>query len=183
MAQTVQMDVEFKVTDREHRPLAGRPVRLVLGEKNYPDPQSGHRFVTDAKGEARFTTPAVLERQTTSTNFGITPIRIPRRVDYLAIGVELEHVVPMDGQQVTVHWLYGMDIKRFANGQCSSYGIMKIFDRDAQGRFTKLGVLKNQDGWRDGGYRAAFWRLDPPEAEAEPPRPRWNLLLEFVETP
>lgn len=80
MAQTVELDVEFKVTDREHTPLADRPARLVLGEGNYPDPQSGHRFVTDAKGEARF---------------------------------------------------------------------------------TKLGVLKDLYGWRVGGYRAAFWRLDP----------------------
>ena len=65
-AQTVPVDVAFKMTELEKpdRPLAGVPVRPVLGEvANWQGPTAGHRFVTDARGEAQFTVAGVVDRR------------------------------------------------------------------------------------------------------------------------
>jgi hypothetical protein len=51
--QPVALDVSFKMIDVENRPLPGVPVRLVFGAgADWQSPNAGHRFVTDAKGEA-----------------------------------------------------------------------------------------------------------------------------------
>jgi hypothetical protein len=59
---TVPLDVEFKLTDREYRPLAGVPLRLVLGIEDWQAADAGVRIVTGEDGAARFTTQAVIDR-------------------------------------------------------------------------------------------------------------------------
>src|SRR5437899_12390698 len=55
-AQPVTLDVTFKLTDLENRPLPNVPARLVFGsDPDWRGAATGKRFVTDAKGEAHFT--------------------------------------------------------------------------------------------------------------------------------
>lgn len=59
-AQLVALDVAFKLTDLDSKPLPGVPVRIVFGsEKDWRAPGAGHKIVTDAKGEARFPAPVM----------------------------------------------------------------------------------------------------------------------------
>ena len=67
-AQTVPNDVKFTLLDVKDPyatpfpPLAGATVRLVLGESpNWRHPDAGHKFVTDAKGEAHFTMDGLID--------------------------------------------------------------------------------------------------------------------------
>ena len=54
-AQPVPLDVTFKLTDLDYKPVAGAPVRIVFGsDLDWQAPNAGRRFVTDAKGEHRF---------------------------------------------------------------------------------------------------------------------------------
>src|SRR3984957_14911253 len=42
---TVPLDVELKVTDEDYHPLAGVPVRLVFGTRDWQAPDAGIRIV------------------------------------------------------------------------------------------------------------------------------------------
>jgi hypothetical protein len=104
---TVPLDVEFKLTDREYRPLAGVPLRLVLGIEDWQAADAGVRIVTGEDGAARFTTQAVIDRRWQCTNVGFTPFSIPKRVDHISIAAELQFVVPRkEGEDTIHHWLY-----------------------------------------------------------------------------
>jgi hypothetical protein len=50
-SQAVTLDVSFRLTDLDYKPLRGVPVRLVFGsDPDWQGANSGHRFVTDASG-------------------------------------------------------------------------------------------------------------------------------------
>src|SRR5579872_6398160 len=77
-AQPVPLNVEFKLTDLEYKPLSGQPVRLVFGAaKDWQTPNAGNRLVTDANGQATFTTQALIDRRWTSVPVGFTGISRP----------------------------------------------------------------------------------------------------------
>jgi hypothetical protein len=138
-AGPMMLDVEFKLTDPDNHPLAGVPVRLVLGVADWQAPDAGVRIVTADDGTARFTTEAAIERRWHWTNVGFTPLSIPSRVDHLAIAAELERVLPRkDGSEATYHWLYTAEISRFRDGDCSTDDIDDIYQAGPDGRFTKL---------------------------------------------
>lgn len=158
IAQAVPIDVEFKLVgmkdnyDAEPAPLVGQTVRLVLGEAaNWQDPGAGRQFVTDAKGEARFTMDAPLEARTRSRNIGFTPLRMPSRAEHLKIAVELEHKFSLDkdGPPRTFRWMLTMDLDCFKDGECRTVGFMGIYTPDAQGRFTKALVRQGgTESWK-----------------------------------
>jgi hypothetical protein len=82
-AQTVPVDVAFKMTELEKpdRPLAGVPVRLVLGEMfNWQGLTAGHRFVTSLWPEW--------------APYAMTGLSFPRRSDHVMIAAELEQLIP-----------------------------------------------------------------------------------------
>jgi hypothetical protein len=144
-AQVTPIDVQFKLVamkdnyDAEPAPLAGVSARLVLGDAaGWQEPDAGHRFVTDAKGEARFTVEAAPDARIRSRNIGFTPFSLPSRTEHLKIGIELEHrVIPEKGGPArTFRWLLTMDLDCFRNGECRTVGFTGIHTPDAQGRFT-----------------------------------------------
>ena len=144
-AQMTPIDVQFRLIamkdnyDAEPAPLAGVSTRLVLGDAaGWQEPDAGHRFVTDAKGEARFTVDALADARTRSRNIGFTPFSMPSRTEHLRIGVELEHrVVPEKGGAPRIfRWLLTMDLDCFRNGECRTVGFTGIHAPDAQGRFS-----------------------------------------------
>ncbi len=145
-AQTVPINVDFTLLDvvdaykTPYPPLAGETVRLVLGEsRDWQNPDAGHKFVTDEKGEAHFTMNALIDPRWRWRNIGFTPLSMPVRSDHLKLGVELAHKFPLekDGPVKAFRWLLTMDLDCFPNGQCSTVGFMGIYTPDAQGRFTK----------------------------------------------
>jgi hypothetical protein len=138
-AQTVSLNVEFKLTDTEYKPLSGQPVRLVFGAGDWQDRSAGNRFVTDANGQAIFTTQARLDRRWTTVPVGFTGLSKPTRADHLQIAAELERVLPgvNAGKDLMLHQLYKMDIDVLPGGDCATADLTDVYLPDAHGRFTK----------------------------------------------
>jgi hypothetical protein len=135
----VPLAVDFQLTDLDYKPLVGRPVRLIFGEgQDWQAPTIGHRIVTADDGKAHFTADVVLERRWRSVNVGFTPIRVPMRTDHLLIAAELERVIPVGpgGADLTLPMLYRMDVDRFRDGTCSTFGFVAMYTADATGRFV-----------------------------------------------
>ena len=190
-AEPMTLDVEFKLTDRNYQPLAGVPVRLVLGVADWQAPDAGVRIVTGDDGTANFTIQATIDRRWHWTNVGFTPIAVPSRVDHLAIAAELERVLPrQDGGETTYHWLYTADVVRFRDGDCSTDGIDDIYEAAPDGRFTKLigsGATGTDfqmmiDGLvlTGGGYKLWDFMLSRPQDGAGG---RWDLKLSLMRLP
>jgi len=138
-AQTVPLAVDFQLTDLDYKPLAGQPVRLIFSDnQDWRAPNVGHRIVTADDGKAHFTANATIDRRWRWVNVGFTPIRIPRRTDHLQIAAELTRAVPAGpgGADVTLHMLYVMEVDRFSEGTCSTFGFTAIYTPDSSGRFV-----------------------------------------------
>lgn len=154
---TVPIDVQFTMLDVKDpyeapEPLPGAHIRLVLGEgPNWRDADAGHRFVTDARGEARFTMNGLIDTDWRSRNIGFTPFSLPSRADHLSIAVELEHRFPVKkgDEPRKFRWLLTMDLYGFPDGQCSTVGFMSIITPDAKGRFTRpLARQGSTESWK-----------------------------------
>jgi hypothetical protein len=158
-AQTVPINVDFTFLDVidnyqvPYPPLPGEPVRLVLGETpDWQNPDAGHKFVTDEKGEAHFNMNALIDARWQSRNIGFTPFSMPVRSDHMKISVELAHKFPLEqnGPAKIFRWLLTMDLDCFrGGGPCSTVGFMGIYTPDAQGRFTKALVRQGgTESWK-----------------------------------
>jgi hypothetical protein len=188
----VSLDVEFKLTDREYRPLAGVPLRLVLGVKDWQAAQAGVRLVTAEDGGARFTTDAIIDRRWRWFNIGFTPFSMPARVDHLSLAVELEFALPIkDGPDTIRHWLYTAEIYRHRDGDCSTDDLDSIYEAGPDGGFTQLlgsgaagpNFKMKIDGFilTGGGYKLWDFMLSPDETD--PTRNHWHLKLGLVRLP
>jgi hypothetical protein len=186
-AESVTLDVEFKLTDRDHQPLAG-----VLGSADRQAPDAGVRIVTGDDGTARVTTAAIVARAWQWTNVGFTPFSIPVRVDHLAMAFELERALPRrDGGETLHRWLYTADVYRYRGGDCSTDDIDRIYEAGPDGRFTRLlgaGAAGPNfempiDGLilTGGGYKLSDFMLSRPEGEGA--GARWHLKLGLMRLP
>lgn len=64
LAETVTLDVQFRLTDNDYKPLPNVPVRVVFGcDKDWNQANSGVKLTTDSKGEASFTATVDLDKQ------------------------------------------------------------------------------------------------------------------------
>jgi len=188
-AQPVSLEVEFKLTDLEYKPLPGQPVRLVFGDSgDWQSPNAGNRFATDSNGEARFTTQTVIDRRWRPVNVGFTGLSLPTRTDHLQIAAELEQVVPAvnGGKDFTFHLLYKMDVDRLPGGDCSTQDFTAVYMPDAQGHFTAkvppTGMpVPNSGGLVLSGVAYQTWdhMLEP----QDPAKTRWKLKLAFKRSP
>jgi hypothetical protein len=191
-SRTVSLDVEFKLTDLDYHPLAGVPLRLVIGAKDRQAPDVGVRIVTAADGTARFTTQALINRRWIFVNLGFTPFSIPLRADHIAVAAELPFVLPKKGGDDIVHrWLYTADIDRMSDGDCNTDDLDDVYDTGSDGRFSKLvgtnaaGPNFNAvvDGWllSGGGYQLWDFMLEPDKADAT--GQHWHLKLAIKRRP
>jgi len=190
--RTVALDVEFKLTDIEYKPLAGVPVRLVFGLADWQAPDAGTRIVTATNGAATFTTQAVIDRRWSFSNIGFTPFSVPFRADHIAVGAELAFAIPKkDGDDTIHYWLYTADIDRLPDGDCSTDDLDKVYETGADGRFSKL-VGRNAsgpnfhalvDGWMlaNAGYQLWDFELDPDGRDNA--AARWHLKLAIKRMP
>lgn len=183
-AQPVTLNVSFRLTDLDYHGLPNVPVRLVFGsERNWQGPSAGKRFVTDAKGEARFTSSVVLDirQRKYPTNFWSTLGSLPQRTDHLTVGAELEFA----GFQ----WLYAVDLFRFPNGDTASDGV-GVYTPDADGRFTHKAEYDGK-AWKmrdlkglfltHPGYDLGDFMLAPDAGD--PSGKQWTLNLTFRKSP
>jgi hypothetical protein len=186
-AQTVPLVVNFQLTDMEYKPLAGQPVRLIFGEgQDWHAPNIGYRIITAADGRAQFTANVILERRWKWVNVGFTPFSVPRRTDHLQIAAELEQVVPAGpgGRDIALPVLYRMDVDRFSEGSCSTYGFVAMYTPDGTGRFTNRvppsGFTIPDSGGlvlRGEGYTPWDYLLESADQEA------WKIKLAFKRYP
>jgi hypothetical protein len=188
-AQPVTLDVQFKLTDLEYKPLPGQPVRLVFGAgADWQGANAGSRVVTDANGEADFSTKATLDRRWTSVPVGFTGISRPVRADHLQIAAELERLLPgvNAGKDLTLHQLYKMDVDVLPGGDCATSDFTDVYMQDAQGRFTRAVpeeglTIPNSGGLvlSGIGYRTWDHQLSP----VDEAKTHWKLKLAFKRSP
>lgn len=180
-AQSVMLDVNFKLTDLDYKPLPNTPVRLVFGsDKDWQGPTVGQQFVTDAKGEAKLTANVVFDKRLKKmpSNFVGSLLSAPQQTDHIVIGAELEYM--------TFRWLYTVEIFHFREGT-DMLGEVAIYSRDEQGRFTRKAERKGTD-WiiadlrglvsTTPGYEPWNFALQP-----DPSEKRWQLKLAFKKFP
>ena len=186
------LDVEFKLTDSEYKPLPDVPVRLVLGAADWQAPDAGVRLVTAADGSARFTTQARIGRRWHFANVGFTPLVMPLRVDHLALAAELTFALPRrEGDDVIHRWLYTADIDRLPDGDCASEDLDEVYEAGPDGRFTKYigsnasgpNFEKVIDGWllSGAGYRLSDFLLG--RDDGDDGNERWRLRLGIKRMP
>jgi hypothetical protein len=188
-AQPASLEVHFKLTDPEYKPIPGQTVRLVFGDgKDWQEPNAGNRFVTDANGEAVFTTKVAPDRRWTSVPIGFTGISRPVRADHLQIAAELERVLPgvNAGKDLTLHQLYKMDIDVLPDGDCATSDFTAVYMPDAQGRFTKQvpadGMpIPNSGGLVLSGLGYQSW--DHMLSAVDETKTHWKLKLAFKRFP
>ncbi|HSW03820.1 hypothetical protein [Aquabacterium sp.] len=199
VAQPATVSVDFRLTRYESdEGIPGAAVRLVLGDAAHArQADTGHRFVTEAEGRARFTMPAVIDRRWISVPVAQTGLSVPRRVDHLHVAVELEQTLPLidahpsrpaEGRLLTQPWLHLLDIHCISAGSCATSDIGSVYAPDANGQWTRpvrFGQTSPQLPELGGlalsepGYRTASFLLTP---EGED-RSRWTLRLIFQRKP
>jgi hypothetical protein len=188
----VMLDVEFKLTDIDYHPLAGVPLRLVLGARDWQSADAGIRIVTGTDGTAKFATQALIDRRWNFSNIGFTPFSIPFRADHIAVAAELPFVLPKKGgDDIVHHWLYTADIDRMPDGDCSSDDLDDVYDLGPDGRFNKF-VGSNAagpnfnalvDGWSLSGAGYQLWEFMLAPNEADQTGRHWHLKLAIKRRP
>ena len=191
-ARPVRLDVDFKLTDIDYKPLDGVPLRLVLGVKDWQAADAGVRVVTAADGTAKFSTQALIDRRWSFSNVGFTPLSIPFRADHILVAAELAYALPKkDGPDAIHHWLYTADIDRMPDGDCNSDDLDRVYSAAADGRFSTL-VGSNAagpnfetvvDGWllSSAGYQLWDFMLEPDKTDTT--GQHWHLKLGIKQRP
>jgi len=180
-AQPVTLDVEFKLTELDYRPIPNALVRLIFtSDGDWQNAAAGRRFTTDAKGEAKLTANAVLDKRLKKmpTNFWSSLVSTRQETDHLVVGAELEYM--------EFRWLYTVEVFRFREGT-DMLGELAIYSRDERGNFTRKAERKGTD-WvisdlrgmvlTTAGYDPWNFSLSP-----EPDGKRWQLKLAFKKFP
>lgn len=181
----VPLRVRFTLTDLDYRPISDAAVRVVFGsDPDWQRQSSGHRFVTDAKGQHQFEARVSLDKQRRKvpTNFVGSLLSRPQPADHLKIGVELEYA--------TFRWLYTVDMFRFSAGGDVLLDDATIYSRDAQGDFTRK-ASHVDGGWRiadlgnllltSPGHEVWNFKLQPDAVASADPW--WTLDLAFKRSP
>jgi hypothetical protein len=176
------LDVHFKLTDLDYKPIPGQTVRLVFGsEPGRQPPTGGYSFVTDVNGDARFGAMVTIDKRLRKipTNFVDSLFSHPKLTDHLTVAAELDYM--------TYRWLYAVDMFRFPEGGDVMLDGFTVFTRDAQGRFTRKAV-QTDGGWRMAdlgglilttpGHEPWNFALEPGSDPAH-----WTLQLAFKRYP
>jgi hypothetical protein len=157
LAEDRPLDLAVSLRDHEDRPLAGEPLRIVLGTAaDWRDPGAGLRLRTDAKGTAAWSgsIPRETRLKRFTSNYVDTLLSLPHRVDWLHVAVEL----PFLGAPC----LYTTELDWFAAQRTSAQSTAGTWWADEHGRFMLAPEPVGRPE-RDGG-----WRL---------PLPAWRHLM------
>jgi hypothetical protein len=183
-AQPLPLDVTFRLTDLDYKPVAGAAVRIVFGsDPDWQAPNAGRRFVTDANGEHRFTASVVIDKRSRKrpTNFADSLLSRPQATDHLKVGTELEYA--------GFRWLYVVDVDRFPNSDVM-LDDFSVFSADSQGRYVRKAKQQGRD-WlmadlgglalTGPGHEPWNFMLKPQDGDAT--AKRWTLVLAFKRAP
>jgi len=180
MAQTIDLDVSFKLTDIDYKPLANVPVRLVFGsDKDWQNKDAGYKFTTDAKGEATLQTKVILDKvfRKIPTNYIDSLFSLPLPRQHLIAAAELEYM--------NLPALYAVDIVCLPGGTTMQDDFY-LYSRDQDGNFSRrvqpreYGTLRpDLVGYvlQGPGYEPWDYSLLP--FESDPPGQHWGLKLAF----
>jgi hypothetical protein len=180
----VSLDVQFRLTDLDYKPIPGAAVRLVFGDDPWRQaPTAGHAFTTSATGEARFTVQTAIDTRLKKlpTNFVDSLTSLPKETDHLTVGAELGYA--------GFRWLYIVDMFRFPQGgDVVSDGLTSLYSRDAQGRFSRKASYDGK-AWKiadlnglmltTAGHDVFDFMLQPQAGLAS----AWTLKLAFKRYP
>ena len=177
--QTVPVDVSFKLTDLDYKPLANVPVRIVFSsDPGWQSANAGRRIVTDAKGEAHFTANVAIDKRLRKlpTNFVDSLFSTPKQTDHLLVAAEMEYM--------SYRWLYVVEVARFQGGD-TMLDNFAVYMRDARGNFTRE-IPSSANGFlppelnglalSGPGYQVCDYLLDRDHN-------RWKLRLAFKKSP
>jgi hypothetical protein len=181
----VDLDVQFRLTDLDYAPIANEPVRIVFGsDADWQASATGHRFVTDAGGTARFVAHVTLDKQsrTVPTNFADSVASVTQLTDHLLVAAELRYMA--------YRWLYAVDVCRFPKGGDVLLDRFAVYTPDAGGRFVDRAEELN-GGWRMKplhgmmltmpGHEPWDFALQP--EGSNPSSGRWSLKIAFKRSP
>jgi hypothetical protein len=181
----VLLDVHFRLTDLDYRPIAGAPVRVAFDDDaDWRRPDAGHAFVTDANGEGRFTARVALGTRLRKmpTNFVGSLVSLPQRTKHLRVAAELDWS--------TFRWRYAVDVYHFPKSGDSLLDGFSVFARDERGWFTRE-ARRAGGGWylpelgglalTAPGHEPADFTLAPDASD--PSGNRWTLRLAFRRQP
>ena len=181
-AQTVRLDVRFKLTDMDYQPLANQPVRITFGpDGDWMAPDTGQRGMTDAQGEARFTATVTLgtERVSRDTSW----------LNFLDTGEDAQTLEVFVGLPfLGGEWLYGVKTYAFADGDGMRQGF-DVYLPDASGRYTRkfsedagTHTIELPDGLVLAGSGYEPWETTLSPAEDGTPD-HWTLKLSYKKHP
>jgi hypothetical protein len=175
-SQPVTFHVAFKLVDDDNNPIAGAPLRILVGVSDWDDDawrgrDTGVRIVTDKNGEAKFTAQGVVDRRWAWEPVGFTPLSMPVRVVHAGVGFEAKRTLPTRHGDVVRRWFYTAEIERLSSGDCSTDDIDRLYEAGADGRFTHLlgravsspesVIMVDGLALRGAGYGLADFTLEP----------------------
>ena len=178
-AQSVPVDVSFKLTDLDYKPLANVPVRIVFSsDAGWRNANAGRRIVTDAKGEAHFTANVAIDKRLRKvpTNFVDSLLSHPKQTDHLLVAAEMEYM--------SFHWLYVVEVARFEGGD-TMLDNFAVYTRDQQGNFTRE-IPSDAKGFLPpelGGLALSGPGYQPFDFLLDRDQNRWKLRLAFKKSP
>jgi hypothetical protein len=174
-ARADTIDLSVRIIDEKGAPHAGMPVRIVFGtEPDARGANAGAQLTTDADGRVSRALEAAVERRWSTGDYFI-----PRRLDMLLVGVELDLV----GRRA-LYWVTLTDYERrgavigietFIQGRNGSFDAALRSVPPASWQFPDQpgGLLMS-----DIGVTARSWNL-----ESDTPadgRRRWRVTLELT---
>jgi hypothetical protein len=167
------IDVTTRLVRPDGRPIAGLPVRLVVGsEKNPRSPSAGARLVTDANGRVRRTIQVPVTGRLVTLDNAFTP----HRSRYLAAGIELD----LAGR-AALYWIELDQVRQGTGGAMQAYvaGKNGRFDRPLTFH-AKEHVLSFPD--QPGGMRMTGIGADlgSHAMDGSPSTDRWVVDLEIT---
>jgi hypothetical protein len=175
VAHADTIDLAVRIVDEKGAPHAGMPIRVVFGTE--PDSRAanaGARLTTDADGRVSRTLEATVERRWATGDY-----LIPRRLDTLFVGIELDLV----GRRA-LYWVtltdYGrrgalIGIEVFVQGRSGSFDAALRQVPPASWQFPDQpdGLLMS-----DIGVTARSWNLES-DTPADGKR-RWRVSIELT---
>jgi hypothetical protein len=180
-AETTTLDVHFKLTDIDYKPLPNVPVRLIFGcDNDWQSKDAGRKFATDEKGEAHFTADVVLDKRWRKipTNFVDSLMSVPHPREHLLAGAALDYM--------GFNAIYAVDIVCLPGGTTMQDNFT-LYAADASGNFTREVDPRNYASLRPDlgrvvlrgpGYEPWDYSLLPTEDSKH-----WTLKLAFKKSP
>jgi hypothetical protein len=181
--QPVVLEVAFRLTDLEYKPIAAAARIVSAQEPGWQRPDAGVKLTTDSDGRAHASLPVLLTRKSCKrpTNFWSELVARAESCEVVRIGAEL--------QWAGHPWLHVVQLMRFPDGDVL-LDSHEVYTLDATGSFTTKAEHVGQD-WKVSYFPAMLltgvghipfdFMLAPKDgASAGTP---WTLRLAFRQSP